>query len=606
MSQIINIAVYKFVPLTNLKQRRESLRRVCKDLSLKGTILLSTEGINLFIAGTRESIDRFLATLQEDPAFEELTVKESVSDYQPFSRMLVKIKKEIIAFDVDGIDPISRTSKKIAPAELKAWLDEGRPVTLLDTRNDYEVKIGTFKNALPIGVDNFRDFPEAVGRLADELKQQPIVMFCTGGIRCEKAGPFMEKEGFEKIYQLDGGILKYFEDCGGDHYDGECFVFDKRVALDAALEETDAEQCFNCLAVLTPQEQQSPEYVPGESCPYCYKSDDERRVLRIEDRHDAIKRVTNPLPGSVPYDNKRPMSVPGRCDGADLLDFLTTIYPRITREQWVQTCRSGRLCLEDTPVDLDTHPPVRGGERYHHLIPATVEPDVNADIKILHEDDCLIVINKPAPLPMHPCGRFNRNTLSYILSQVYGKTIRSAHRLDANTSGVLVMCTTRHTASLVHPQFEHGKVHKRYLALVAGSPQDNEFECDAPISQEPGVVGTRTVDPNGLPARTKFTVIDRLDDGTTLLEACPLTGRTNQIRIHLWHLGMPIVGDPIYLPDQAIGERQTLSVDDPPLCLHAASITLKHPRTKETITFDAPLPSWAMATSGANAGHACV
>ena len=154
------------------------------------------------------------------------TPKESPSAEQPFNRMLVKIKKEIIAFGVAGIDPASRPTPKLSARELKQWLDEGRPVTLLDIRNDYEVRMGTFRGARRAGIDHFREFPAAVQQLPAELKQQPVVMFCTGGIRCEKAGPFMEQAGFQNVHQLDGGILKYFEECGGAHYDGECFVFE--------------------------------------------------------------------------------------------------------------------------------------------------------------------------------------------------------------------------------------------------------------------------------------------------------------------------------------------------------------------------------------------
>lgn len=268
---VLNIAAYKFVPLTNLPARREELRSFCRELELRGTILLSPEGINLFIAGSREAVTQLLEKLTADAEIGELEVKESVSDHQPFNRMLVRLKKEIIAFGVEGIDPGNAASKKIAPEQLKQWLDEGRPLTLLDTRNDYEVRLGTFKNALPIGLDHFRNFPEAVEKLPDEVADQPIVMFCTGGIRCEKAGPFMEQAGFRNVYQLEGGILKYFEDCGGEHYEGDCFVFDKRTALDAQLQETDTTLCYACQSPLTIDEQQSEHYVPGESCPYCWE-----------------------------------------------------------------------------------------------------------------------------------------------------------------------------------------------------------------------------------------------------------------------------------------------------------------------------------------------
>ena len=269
--QILNIAAYKFVPLTNLGERRERLRPFCLELKLRGTILLSPEGINLFVSGTRAAVERLLDELRADAEIGGLEVKESFSDHQPFNRMLVRLKKEIIAFGVEGIDPQNSPSAKIAPTELKRWLDEGRPVTLLDTRNNYEVRLGTFENAVPIDLDHFRNFPGAVERLADELPDQPIVMFCTGGIRCEKAGPFMEQAGFRDVYQLEGGILKYFEECGGEHYEGDCFVFDKRTALDANLQETETTLCYACQQPLTADEQESEHYVPGESCPYCWE-----------------------------------------------------------------------------------------------------------------------------------------------------------------------------------------------------------------------------------------------------------------------------------------------------------------------------------------------
>ncbi len=270
-NQILNIAAYKFVPLTELGTRREALRTLCVNLKLRGTILLSPEGINLFIAGARAAVEQLLERLQQDPEIGALEVKESFSDHQPFNRMLVRLKKEIIAFGIDGIDPRNAPSQKISATQLKQWLDEGRPLTLLDTRNHYEVRLGTFKNALPIGLDHFRNFPEAVDNLPAEVAENPIVMFCTGGIRCEKAGPYMEQAGFRDVYQLEGGILKYFEECGGSHYEGDCFVFDKRTALDADLQETETTLCYACQAPLTIDEQQSEHYVPGESCPYCWE-----------------------------------------------------------------------------------------------------------------------------------------------------------------------------------------------------------------------------------------------------------------------------------------------------------------------------------------------
>ncbi len=272
---VLNISTYKFAPLEadTLPPLRDRLRAVCADLGLRGTILLSPEGINLFVAGPNERVNALLAELRTVPGLADLAAKESYSAEQPFNRMLVKIKKEIIAFGVEGIDPSRRPAPKLAPRTLKQWLDEGRPVTLLDTRNDYEVRLGTFKGAVDPRIDHFREFPEAVRRLPSELKSQPVVMFCTGGIRCEKAGPFMVREGFEQVFQLEGGILKYFEECGGDHYVGECFVFDRRVGLNPELKETGSVLCWRCQMPLTLADQKDPRYVYEKSCPYCFQTE---------------------------------------------------------------------------------------------------------------------------------------------------------------------------------------------------------------------------------------------------------------------------------------------------------------------------------------------
>ena len=273
MKAFCNIAAYKFTPLADLAPLRLRLKERCVQESLRGTILLTPEGINLFLSGREEAIGRILTEIRTIPGLDDLETKTSWSDEQPFNRMLVKIKQEIIAFGVEGINPSKQSSPGIAPRELKRWLDEGRPVTLLDTRNDYEVRLGTFHGARPAGIDHFRDFPQAVDRLPEVLKDEPIVMFCTGGIRCEKAGPYMMREGYRNVFQLEGGILKYFEECGGDHWDGECFVFDRRVGLDPDLKETGSVLCFACQMPLTTAEQDDPRYVPDVSCPHCFKED---------------------------------------------------------------------------------------------------------------------------------------------------------------------------------------------------------------------------------------------------------------------------------------------------------------------------------------------
>lgn len=266
---ILNIAAYKFVALNNLTELREQLLSNACELSLRGSILLAPEGINLFIAGEPSNANSFLARLTADKRFTDLQCKRSFSREQPFNRMLVKIKKEIIAFRQPDIDPANAPAPRISPQQLKAWLDDGRKVLLLDTRNDYEVKLGTFAGARDFGLKHFHDFPQAVASNAEQFSDETVVTFCTGGIRCEKAAPLLIKNGFREVYQLDGGILAYFEQCGGAHFEGECFVFDRRVGLNSDLEETGTVQCFACLSPLTPEEQKLPTYVPDVSCPHC-------------------------------------------------------------------------------------------------------------------------------------------------------------------------------------------------------------------------------------------------------------------------------------------------------------------------------------------------
>lgn len=595
MPAVTNISTYRFAELTGLKDLREELIAACKEWNLKGTILLSTEGINLFVAGAAESIDLLLAKLRSIPGLEGLEPKVSLSDRQPFNRMLVRVKKEIISFGVESVRPADYTSPKIAAKELKRWLDEGRPVTLLDTRNDYEVKLGTFKGALVPHIDTFREFPDAVRKMPEALKGQPVVMFCTGGIRCEKAGPFMEQEGFREIYQLDGGILKYFEECGGAHYDGECFVFDQRVGVDPGLQESEYAVCFACQAPLDAADQQDPRHVPGVSCPHCFKGEPEKMAGRIEFLHREISRVTTPLPGSMALENRRPVNVPAAYDGCTLLEALVGIFPQIPAEEWEARCAAGRFVNYGGTVRGKDHI-VRGGERVVQVFPPDVEPPVATDIRVLHEDEAILVVHKPAPLPMHASGRFHRNTLQHILNEVYApKYPRPVHRLDSNTSGLVVFARTRHFCRLLQRQFIEGTVEKLYLVRVIGLPEHDSFFSEAPISAEPDVLGTRLIDEaDGLPSRTDFRVLERRADGTTLLEAKLGTGRTNQIRLHLWQLGFPVCGDPAYLPDGRKGDTQTLAPGDPPLQLLAWKLAFGHPRNGSRMTLEASRPAWAV------------
>jgi len=234
--QYVNLAGYKFVSLDALENLKARLKLRSSELGLKGTILLGDEGINIVIAGSEEGAAAFQVSIHEDSRLSDLRFKRSESAFQPFGRMLVKIKKEIITLRVPGIDPVNRRAPAIAPAELKRWIDEGRDLVLLDTRNAFEVQAGTFEHAVDLGLDSFGQFAEAVDNMDPSLKDKTIVTFCTGGIRCEKAAPVLIKKGFRDVYQLEGGILDYFEKCGGAHFKGRCFVFDQRIALDGNLQ----------------------------------------------------------------------------------------------------------------------------------------------------------------------------------------------------------------------------------------------------------------------------------------------------------------------------------------------------------------------------------
>lgn len=229
----LNIAGYHFASIEHRDTLRADWLAQCTALGLKGSILLSAEGVNLSLAGEVEAVRQFQASLKALPGLEAMWFHESYSDFLPFKRMKVKLKKEIITLREAETTPTDETrGAAITPQELKQWLDEGRDITLLDTRNDYEIEHGGFKNAYNPHIKHFTELKDAVGPLD---KAKPVVMFCTGGIRCEKASLMMQHQGFEKVYQLDGGILGYFAKVGGAHYEGRCFVFDERVALDPAL-----------------------------------------------------------------------------------------------------------------------------------------------------------------------------------------------------------------------------------------------------------------------------------------------------------------------------------------------------------------------------------
>lgn len=302
------------------------------------------------------------------------------------------------------------------------------------------------------------------------------------------------------------------------------------------------------------------------------------------------------LPGADPYDNERPLNIPGRYDGMMLWDVVLDLFPHISERQWDEWFSSGHLTQDNIPVRKSRK--VRGGESFVHVFPGTVEPPVNANIRCVWEDDSVVGLIKPAPLPVHPCGRFNRNTLSYFVDRVFGRnSLRLVHRLDANTSGLMLLAKSPEVATDLREQFESGSVEKQYLARVIGSPDQATFTCDAKIGRRRIDAGGRGVEEEGQAAETSFQVLHVFSDGTSLVRATPKTGRTNQIRIHLWEVGFPILGDPTYLPSKRTCAKQTVSVDDPPMCLHAQSLSFVHPDSQLAMKLEAELPGWALMAS---------
>ena len=235
-------------------------------------MLISKNGINFSIAGTKQATDYFIDFIEKDNRFLDIPLKVTYSETQPFRRMKVRLKKEIISLGKKDINPREMTGERISPEALKNLLDKKEEVLVLDTRNEYETRVGKFENAIDLNLDTFRDFPKAIESLPEEYKDKQIVMYCTGGIRCEKASAVMMKAGFVDVKQLEGGVLEYFKETGGAYWEGDCFVFDERVALDKELNETEYIYCYICREPLSAEEKASPDFKINEHCPYCIDS----------------------------------------------------------------------------------------------------------------------------------------------------------------------------------------------------------------------------------------------------------------------------------------------------------------------------------------------
>ncbi len=245
---IENLAFYRFVELESPAEFGQAIERAAQDAGLKGTVLLASEGINAMIAGPREGTEKFASWLRSDARFADLHIKRSYSNRIPFGKLVVKVKPEIVTMRVDGVEATQRTARHLPPEQLRDWLRAGEPIRLIDTRNDYEYQLGTFRGAEDPATGAFHEFPEWVEARREELQNQKVVMFCTGGIRCEKATSWMLDQGIEDIWQLDGGVLNYFEriEDAEQDWEGELFVFDDRVAINTNGEETAASLCPDC------------------------------------------------------------------------------------------------------------------------------------------------------------------------------------------------------------------------------------------------------------------------------------------------------------------------------------------------------------------------
>ena len=290
MNPVVVAALYKFVGLPDYHALREPLLDACLTAGTRGTLLLAPEGINGTIAGSREAIDAVLGYLRSDPRLADLEHKESRDERMPFHRMKVKLKKEIVTMGVAGVDPNARVGTYVRPQDWNALVSDPE-VLLIDTRNDYECDIGSFKGAVDPRTVNFREFPDYVRANLDPAVHKKVAMFCTGGIRCEKASAFMLGEGFEEVYHLQGGILKYLEEVPPDEsiWEGECFVFDNRVAVNHRLEKGRYDQCHGCRHPITDEDKHSGKYEVGVCCPHCFATLTDDQKLRFRERQKQVE-----------------------------------------------------------------------------------------------------------------------------------------------------------------------------------------------------------------------------------------------------------------------------------------------------------------------------
>jgi UPF0176 protein len=298
VSKIIVAALYKFAELPDYQEMQPALLNFCIECELYGTLLLAEEGINGTVAGSRAGIDALIAFLKADQCFADLEHKESCAEAMPFTRMKVKLKKEIVTLGVPGINPNEKVGTYVAPEDWNALISDP-DVILIDTRNGYECDIGTFRGAIDPHTTTFREFPAYVSENFDPARHKKIAMFCTGGIRCEKASSLMVEQGFEQVYHLQGGILKYLEKIppAESLWQGECFVFDQRISVGHGLKVGEYGQCHGCRHPVSPADKASKHYVEGVSCPHCFAglTDEKRSRFAERQKQSELARKTGKL-----------------------------------------------------------------------------------------------------------------------------------------------------------------------------------------------------------------------------------------------------------------------------------------------------------------------
>lgn len=289
MPNVVVCALYRFVTLEDYQEIKAPLLNFMLEQDLRGTLLLAHEGINGTVAGSRDAINALLAFLGKDPRLAKVSYKESFVDEMPFLRTRVKLKKEIVTMGVEGIDPKRVVGTYVQAKDWNALISDP-DVLLVDTRNDYEVQVGTFKHALNPNTESFREFPQYVKDNLDPTKNKKVAMFCTGGIRCEKSTAYLKEQGFEEVYHLEGGILKYLEEVPEQEslWEGECFVFDERVTVNHALEKGNYDQCNACRMPITEQDKLSDHYQHGISCPHCFEKSTPEQKARFQEREKQM------------------------------------------------------------------------------------------------------------------------------------------------------------------------------------------------------------------------------------------------------------------------------------------------------------------------------